>query len=269
MIKIAEIASGYGERKVLQDFSLELSDADFCAIMGPNGSGKSTLVRTIAKLQPIQAGFIMIDDKSLNQFKPNELARKIAFVPQREDIVFDFSVFDTVMMGRHPYQNRWENSNLSDKELVNNILDITHLQHLRKRMLSQLSGGELRRTMIARAIAQQTPIMLLDEPLANLDIIHQYEIMDILAELNQQKNVTIVVVLHDFPFAIQYAKRTLLMKDGKIMHFGNTSDVLTSENVRQCFDLGADYEYYESGLIEKRNYMRSATPSYPTENMNR
>lgn len=252
MITIDNITAGYGTKIVLDHFSAQFDNADFCAVMGPNGAGKSTLLRTIARLQTIQTGSILIDQQNINQFKTKELARQIAFVPQREDLVFEFSVFDTVMMGRNPYQNRWEWSNQNDVSLVEKILEQTHLQPLKDRMLGQLSGGELRRTMIARAIAQQTPIILLDEPLANLDIVHQFEIMEILTDLNKNQAVTIIIILHDFPFAIQYAHHTLLMKDGKILHFGNTSQVLTKENVSQCFGLSQEFEYFSNGLVMKK-----------------
>lgn len=252
MIEISNISSGYEGKRVLRNFSVTFEKSAFCAVMGPNGSGKSTLLRSIAGLQLLEEGDIRIDGLSLSQYKPLELARKIAFVPQREDVVFDFSVFEVVMMGRNPYQNRWEFSTPEDEKLVERVLEMTNLKHLKDRMLGQLSGGELRRAMIARAIAQQTPIIMLDEPLANLDVVHQFEIMDILAELNQRQQATIIIVLHDFPYALQYAQEVLLMKEGEIQHFGPTSEVLTPENVQNCFGLGSRYEYSSDGIVRKR-----------------
>lgn len=252
MIEMRHISSGYEGKPVLKDFSVCFGKTAFCAVMGPNGSGKSTLLRTIAGIQPIETGEVLIDGLPLTQYKPLELARKIAFVPQREDVVFDFSVFEVVMMGRNPYQNRWEFSTPEDEELVEKVLEMTHLNHLKDRMLGQLSGGELRRAMIARAIAQQTPVILLDEPLANLDVVHQFEIMDILAELNQRQQVTIIIVLHDFPYALQYAQEILLMEEGVIQQFGRTAEVLTPENVEACFGLGNRYEYGPDGIVRKR-----------------
>ena len=251
MIEISNISSGYEGKRVLRNFSVTFEKSAFCAVMGPNGSGKSTLLRSIAGLQLLEEGDIHVDGLSLSQYKPLELARKIAFVPQREDVVFDFSVFE-VVKGRNPYQNRWEFSTPEDEKLVERVLEITNLKHLKDRMLGQLSGGELRRAMIARAIAQQTPIIMLDEPLAHLDVVHQFEIMDILAELNQRQQVTIIIVLHDFPYALQYAQEVLLMKEGEIQHFGPTSEVLTPENVQNCFGLGSCYVYSSDGIVRKR-----------------
>lgn len=252
MIEIRNIFSGYEGKQVLRDFSVTFEKAAFCAVMGPNGSGKSTLLRAIAGIQPVEKGEVKIDGLLLQDYKSIELARKIAFVPQREDVVFDFSVFEVVMMGRNPYQNRWEFSTPEDEKLVEKVLEMTNLKYLKDRMLGQLSGGELRRAMIARAIAQQTPIIMLDEPLANLDVVHQFEIMDILAELNQRQQVTIIIVLHDFPYALQYAQEVLLMKEGEIQHFGPTSEVLTPENVQNCFGLGSRYVYSSDGIVRKR-----------------
>lgn len=252
MIEVRHISSGYDGKHVLNDFSVTFNKAAFCAVMGPNGSGKSTLLRTIAGIQPMETGEVLIDGMSLRQYKPLELARKIAFVPQREEVVFDFSVFEVVMMGRNPYQNRWEFSTPEDEVLVEKVLKMTNLEHLKDRMLGQLSGGELRRAMIARAIAQQTPVIMLDEPLANLDVVHQFEIMDILAELNQQQQVTIIIVLHDFPYALQYAQEVLLMKEGVIQQYGDTAAVLKPEHVKACFGLGNRYEYGLDGIVRKQ-----------------
>lgn len=252
MIEVRHISSGYDGKSVLSDFSVTFDKGAFCAVMGPNGSGKSTLLRTIAGIQPMETGEVLIDGLSIKQYKSLELARKIAFVPQREEVVFDFSVFEVVMMGRNPYQNRWEFSTPEDEKLVEKVLEMTNLRHLKDRMLGQLSGGELRRAMIARAIAQQTPVIMLDEPLANLDVVHQFEIMDILAELNQQQQVTIIIVLHDFPYALQYAREVLLIKEGEIQQFGLTAEVLTPDNVKACFGLGKRYEYGLDGIVRKQ-----------------
>lgn len=250
MIDIQNISVAYGKGKVLDGFSVHFAQADFCAVMGPNGAGKSTLLRSIANLQNVDSGIIRIGGMKLSDYKALDLAKTISYVPQREELVFDFSVLDTVMMGRNPYQKRWEFFSKEDEKTVLNILKKTNLIALKGRFLTQLSGGELRRVMIARAMAQQTPIMLLDEPLANLDVVHQFEIMDILSVLNAERNVTIVMILHDFPMALQYAKHVLLLKNGQIQHFGETKSVLTSENVKSCFELDSHYSYTSDGVVK-------------------
>lgn len=253
MIQVNGIGFAYEKKKVLQDIGFHLPKGSVCAVMGLNGSGKSTLIKLISNLLPLKEGDISIDGVLLPQYGTRELAKKIAYVPQHQDIVFDFTVFDTVMMGRNPYQGRWETETQADRDIVLSVLELCHLIRLKDRMLSQLSGGELQRTLIARAIAQQAPVMLLDEPLSNLDIIHKFEIMDILAELNRTNNTTIMNILHDFSFAKQYCRQTLLLKEGKIHHFGNTSRILEPGIIRDTFDLSEEFKIDEWGNVFKKN----------------
>lgn len=251
MIDIQQISAAYQGKNVLHDLSFSVDKADFLAIMGRNGSGKSTLLRTLVGLQALSGGNILIDKRNLSDYSNLALAQKIAYVPQRLDVVFDFSVREMVMMGRNPYQNRWGTASVKDHEIVDKVLNITHLENLQNRLLGQLSGGELRRCMIALAIAQQTPILLLDEPLANLDVIHQFEIMDILTELNHNQKVTIIMVLHEFPFAIQYAQKVLLLKEGRLLSYGRTDEVLDYKNIKDCFSLDDNYLYQKDGCLMK------------------
>ena len=251
MIHAEHIAFAYDRQKVIDAISFELQKGDVCAIMGLNGSGKSTLLKLIAGLLPVQEGRLLIDHLPINEYPRKQLAQQIAYVPQQQDIVFDFSVYDIVMMGRNPYQSRWETENEADREIVHQVLQQCNLFHLKDRMLTQLSGGEKQRTLIARAMAQQAPVMLLDEPLSNLDIIHKYEIMDILANLNRTKQITTLIILHDFPFAKQYATKSLLLKEGQLCHFGDTHKTLAPEIIRETFNLSENYRIDELGNVVK------------------
>lgn len=250
MIEVNNLSHTYDQRQVLCHFSAHFNKGSFCAVMGPNGSGKSTLLRCIARLLKVQSGSILLEGKDITSFKILELARMISYVPQREDVIFDFSVYDTIMMGRNPYQKRWEFTTNQDEEIIRKVLEKTKLDSLKNRLLGQLSGGELRRVMIARAIAQQTPLLLLDEPLANLDIVHQFEIMNILKDLNHNSNITVIIVMHDIPIALQYATQVLLLKNGKILDFGETAEVLTDGNVKDCFNLDSSYTYCSDGVVK-------------------
>ena len=194
----------------------------------------------------------MLEGKPMGEYKMMELARKIAYVPQYQDIVFDISVFDYVMLGRNPYQTPWEMQRAEDKEIVEAMLQKCNVWHYRDTLIQSLSGGERQRVMIARAMAQQTGILLLDEPLSNIDVTHKFEIMDILQELNEERNVTVLIILHDLPIAKAYSKEILLLKEGKMLHFGDKSAVLTEENIRSCFDLTERYAVSEEGFITKR-----------------
>lgn len=252
MIQLDNVSFSYNELPVLNKITTEFASGDFCAIMGPNGSGKTTLLKTIAGLLSHYQGSILIDEKAISSLSASELAKKVAYVPQRQDIVFDFTVFDTVMMGRNPYQSKWEMSNVSDEKLVMEVLEKCHLTHLKDRLLNRLSGGEMQRALVARAMAQQAPIMLLDEPLSNLDIGHKFEIMDILSELNRTQMVTILIIIHDFSFAMQYTDSALLLKNGKLHSRGKTKELLIPNIIKDVFELGEEFFVDTLGNVSKK-----------------
>ena len=253
MIQLDDLTFSYDKTPVLKKLSTDFVSGDFCAIMGPNGSGKTTLLKAIGGLLSYQRGSILIDESPISNYSVLELARKVAYVPQRQDIVFDFTVFDTVMMGRNPYQGKWEMSNKSDEKLVLDVLEMCHLTHLKDKLLNRLSGGEIQRALVARAMAQQAPVMLLDEPLSNLDINHKFEIMDILSELNRTEKVTILIVIHDFSFAIQYAGSALLLKNGELQYRGQAKEVLVPHIIKEVFELGDEFIVDSFGNVSKIN----------------
>ena len=250
MIEIQDFSFSYHQKNVLTDVSAHFAYKDFCVIIGPNGAGKSTLLKSILKLTG-ETEKIRLKGKALTQYTFKDLAKEIAFVPQHCDIVFDFSVEEIVMMGRHPHQKRWSIPTTNDRQCVEHALEITKLTELKEKQLTQLSGGELQRALIARAIAQDTPILLLDEPLSNLDIAHQFEVMDILTELNQQQNRTILMVIHDFAIAKQYAKNALLLKDGHVFGYGSCSEMITPEKISKLFDLPPRLHLDQNGNVFK------------------
>lgn len=250
-IEIDHITFGYDKSPLFQNLSAEIADGEFCALMGPNGSGKTTLLKCICGLLSFSSGDIRVNGKSIRDYETVELAKLISYVPQRQDNVFDITVYDLVMMGLYPYQKKWQLPTMEDDAVVCEMLKRCNLTHLRSRLLRELSGGELQRSLIARAMAQQTPIMLLDEPLSNLDVSHRYEIMDILSGLNRQ-GVMVVIIMHDFPIAIEYATHALLVKDGVVLQHDVRDAVLTPENIRNCFNLGEGFEILANGHISKR-----------------
>ncbi|MBQ7734984.1 MAG: ABC transporter ATP-binding protein [Bacteroidales bacterium] len=251
MLSINNLTFSYDKKPVLDGLTFEVPAGDFCAVIGPNGSGKSTLLKAVSGLLPEAAvrTAVSVDGQPLSEYTPLTLARKVAYVPQRVDIVFDFTVFDTVMMGRHPHQSRWETGTPHDRAVVTEMLDKTGLLPLKDRMLTQLSGGEVQRVMIARAMAQQTPVLLLDEPLSNLDVTHKFEVMRLLRTLNREQNVTVLIVVHDFAFAKQFATTTLLLKGGERLAYGPTDEVITLPMIRDAFGLSGDYRLDERGNV--------------------
>jgi len=251
-ICINNLTFGYDKKVIFNNLSLTFQQGDFCSILGPNGSGKTTLLKCIVGLLQPSDGVVKLHGKSLSDYKKTELAREIAYVPQYQDIVFDISVFDYVMLGRNPYQTPWEMQRPEDMEVVEEMLQQCNVWHYKDTLLQSLSGGERQRVMIARAMAQQTGIMLLDEPLSNIDVTHKFEIMDILQELNESSDTTVLIILHDLPIAKAYSKQVLLLKSGNVLQFGNGNAVLTEENIRNCFGLSNVYDISETGFITKK-----------------
>ena len=250
MISVKNLTFSYDKKPVLDGLTFDVPAGDFCAVIGPNGSGKSTLLKALTGLLPGDVrSAVSVDGQPLSDYAPMALAKKVAYVSQRMDIVFDFPVYDTVMMGRHPHQSRWETGTPHDCEVVEEMLRRTGLLYLKDRMLTQLSGGEVQRVMIARAMAQQTPVLLLDEPLSNLDVSHKFEVMNLLRTLNREQNVTVLIVVHDFAFAKQFATTTMLLKDGTIQSFGKTGEVITLDQIRTAFDLNDRYRLDERGNV--------------------
>ena len=251
MLAISALSYRYQQESVLHNVSFELNKGDYCAIIGPNGSGKTTLINVISGALKKQDGEIYISGKKIEDYDIKTLAKQISVVPQRSEPVFHFSVFDMVMFGRHPYQTRWNYYNIEDETIVIEALRKTNMLHLKDRMTSQLSGGEFQRTLIARAIAQQAPLMLLDEPLANLDIPHQFEILEILSELNKTKQTTILMIIHDVALAMQAIPKSLLLKKGQLTFFGNTHNIVQKNLIFNLFDLDESYQIDACGNVRK------------------
>lgn len=251
-INIQNLHFGYDNRVIFNDLSVSFPQGGFCSILGPNGSGKTTLLKCVAGLLKPDSGTIQLNGKPMSEYKMTEMARTLAYVPQYQDIVFDISVFDYVMLGRNPYQTPWEMQRPEDKEVVEDMLQRCKVWKYRDNLLQALSGGERQRVMIARAMAQQTGIMLLDEPLSNIDVTHKFEIMDILQQLNEEQGVSILIILHDLPIAKSYSKQILLLKEGNVLQYSDRNAVLTEGNIRNCFDLSDVYLISEEGFITKK-----------------
>ena len=251
-IAVDNLTFAYDKRVIFNDLSLTFPQGGFCSILGPNGSGKTTLLKCVVGLLQPESGTITLNGKPLPAYKKTELAREIAYVPQYQDIVFDITVFDYVMLGRNPYQTPWEMQRPEDMEVVEEMLQWCKVWQYRDNLMQALSGGERQRVMVARAMAQQTGIMLLDEPLANIDVTHKFEIMDILQELNETQQVTVLIILHDLSIAKAYSKQVLLLKNGNLLQYGDGNAVLTEQNIRNCFDLTDRYAVSEEGFITKK-----------------
>ena len=201
IIKLSNISFSYPETNGSDGFSIidldfSVTERDFVSILGPNGSGKSTLLKIVANIIEPHQGSTYLFSKKYFEYSRVEFARQIAFVPQNSGTNFPFSLFEIVMMGRSPYLNFMGIENLEDHKLVMDTLELLEISHLKNKGINEVSGGEAQRALIARAIVQQPKILLLDEPNTHLDIKHQLAIYDLLRNLNQTQNITIIIVSH-------------------------------------------------------------------------
>lgn len=236
-IKIDNLNCLFGEKQILSNISLNIEKGKFYSIIGPNGSGKTTLLKHISKSLEVKDKIIYIDDKDINKIKIKEFGKTIALVPQNTNIEFDFSVLDIVLMGRTPYIKRFNEETHEDYKIAENAMRMTNTWHLRERTINSLSGGERQRVIIARAIVQETNIILLDEPISHLDIQHQIEVLDLMIELNKKKGITVVAVLHDINFAIQYSHKVILLKNGEVFNEGIPEEVITNESIESVYGI--------------------------------
>lgn len=227
----------YGNKNILDALSLEIEKGSFVSIIGPNGSGKSTLLKNISAEFTPQKGFVLLENKNINKIKKKALAKTIAVVPQETGGDFAFSVMETVLMGRMPHQKRFESDSLRDVEIALRAMDLTNVRYLRDRSVNELSGGEKQRVIVARALTQEPKVLLLDEPTSNLDIQHQYELLELLENLNKTQGLTVIAVLHDLNLAAQFSHKIILLNQGRITAYGSPAEVLTVQNIRDNYHI--------------------------------
>lgn len=227
------------DKTILSNIDFGIKEGTLTSIVGMNGSGKTTLLKLISNTIKPTKGKIRVHDKNVNAYSIKELAQHISFVFQTNDTSFDFSAQQIVLMGRMPYQKLLDRDKQEDFLIVEKAMKETNTWHLRNRLINTLSGGERQRVFIARSLAQQTSIMLLDEPVANLDLKHQLEIMNLLKNIQKQQNTTILIVLHDLSLALKYSDNVLALKDGQMQFFDSAKTVLTSPNISSLFEINA------------------------------
>jgi iron complex transport system ATP-binding protein len=236
IIEVENLSFGYrSQGNILKDVSFELKPGTFLAIAGPNGAGKTTLLNLLCGLLLAKVGFIKVDNVPIESYSVKELAQKIAVVRQEFVPVFDFTVAQVVSMARTPYLGTFGFEDQADKECINQALEMTDTAQFSSRPLAELSGGERQRVFIARALAQNTPILLLDEPTSFLDLKHQVDIYDLLKAMQLEKSKTIVTVTHDINLAVQYADVTLLLGADSSYQYGYSQDVFTTEQIERVF----------------------------------
>ncbi len=229
------ISAGYGSGPILHHVSLSLKEGELVGLIGPNGCGKSTLLRCLSRVMRIDSGSVVLDGRNIASWTPREIAQRLAFVPQHEGALFEFSVRDLVLMGRHPHVDRWKGETDRDYRIVTQSLADADILHLAERPVTQLSGGEHRRVLLARALAQQTPLLLLDEPTAHLDVTHQAELLTLVQRRSRARGQGALAALHDLNQAAQYCDRLILMCRGQVVSEGAPETVLSSGNLRTAY----------------------------------
>jgi len=227
----------------IHDVNITAEQGERIAIIGPNGSGKSTMLRLITRLLQPNTGTVVLDGHDIRAMKGNEIAKILAMLPQMQTGQHDLTVRDLVRYGRHPYQRWFSGMSKEDREIVEWAIHATRMDHLADQQLQSLSGGERQRAWIAMSLAQLPKVLLLDEPTTFLDISHQFEILELISQLNKEMNMTIVSVLHDINQAAQYSDRLIVMKEGRMVAQGTPSEVLTHEMFEQVFEITVRIHY--------------------------
>lgn len=243
-IQVNDISFSYSGFKALKNISFEAAAGDMLAIIGQNGSGKSTLLKCLNRILKINKGTITIGNIPLTDYSPAKLSRTMAYIPQSEEMVSAISVFDTILLGRKPYIS--SRPTPADMELVASLLSRLELESVAMRQLNTLSGGQQQRVYIARALAQQPAVLLLDEPIANLDINHQMKVMKLLKQLSRE-GMTVIITIHDINMAARFCNKALMLKQGRVFASGLQS-VYTPENIENLYDIQVDVLRHENSI---------------------
>ena len=225
----------FQDKLILDNVSIDVSPGEFFVIIGPNGAGKTSLLKVLSGLQKAQQGSVIIKGKNLSDYTRRNLSKILAIVPQQIEVAFPFTVAETVIMGRTPHLGILGMEDKNDFHIAEEAMAFTEVSHLADRKLFQLSGGELQRVIIARAICQQPEIILLDEPTTALDPAHQLKIMDLMEKFRREHGTTIIMVSHDLNLASMYGDRLLLLKEGSEVKTGSPKNVLIKTLLEESY----------------------------------
>ncbi|CEN78938.1 ABC transporter ATP-binding protein [Paraclostridium sordellii] len=230
----------YGNLDIVKDLNLEIPKGKITTIIGSNGCGKSTILKTIARIIKPKSGDIYVNDKNIKEQNPRDLAKMMAVLPQSPQAPSGLTVEELIAYGRFPHQKGFGKLKREDKDIVTWALKSTGIEEFRERSIQDLSGGQRQRAWIAMALAQQTDILILDEPTTYLDLAHQLEVLNLLEELNKKQGTTIVMVIHELNNAARFADHMIGVKKGEVVCQGNAYEVMTKENLKELFNIDAE-----------------------------
>jgi len=234
-LRVNGVSCRYDSIRALEGVELSVNSGEFLGIIGPNGSGKTTLLKTISNILKPIVGSVLIDEQEVQSMSRMEVARKIAVVPQESQTSFNFTALEIVLMGRNPHMKPFAMEKSADLVIARQSMELTNCLFLENRHINDLSGGEKRRVLIARALVQDPSLLLLDEPTMNLDVGNQIELMEMITSLCKDRKITVLSAFHDFNLAARYSNNMLLLERGKVMSLGSPEEVLTRENLQKVF----------------------------------
>jgi len=240
------VSFSYGADPLFEDLDFAVGAGDFLGLVGPNGSGKTTIVKLASRVLRSHSGRVLVRGEDIGSLRPRDLAHRVAVVPQESSVSFPYRVVEIVLMGRAPYHGPLAFEGAEDLEVAREVMALTDTARLADRYFFELSGGEKQMVVIARALAQEPEILLLDEPTAFLDIRHQIEIYELIRRLNREQGITVVSVMHDLNLASLYCERLMLLKQGSIVRTGRPEEVLTSTTVREVFEADVHIETHQA-----------------------
>ncbi len=248
-IKTEKLAVGYDKTIIVPELDVGFKKGGITSIIGANGCGKSTVLKAIGRIIPKAGGAVIINGKDVGDLKNKDIAKELAVLPQAPHAPGTLTCFELVSYGRFPYQKGFGRLTKTDREIIEWALGVTNMSEFRDREIAYLSGGQRQRVWIAMALAQQTGIILLDEPTTYLDLCHQLEVLELLKKLNETQGTTIIMVLHDLNLASRYSDELLALKDGKVYSFGTPQEVFTETMLQECFRI--DGKIVKGGLASK------------------
>ncbi|WP_335992880.1 ABC transporter ATP-binding protein [Fusobacterium polymorphum] len=247
IINIKKLNYSYGKKEVLKELSLDIDKNKLTGIIGPNGCGKSTLAKNIIKYINGKFESFKIMDTDIRELTHKKIAQLISYIPQKSIIIPNISVFDYVLLGRFPLlKNSWDNYSEQDYEIVEKNINLLNIRELKDRNIETLSGGELQKALLARALSQEAKILLLDEPTSALDLNNAVEFMKILKNISVKKNISVIIIIHDLNLASLFCDSLIILKDGRFIEKGSPKEVINEENIKSVYNLDCKVCYNEN-----------------------